>query len=78
MVRCPLDTCRYNHDGTCTKDDVVLEIADIDEHLVCACYVEKLNKERVWLGLDLSTSDDNTAVAMVIHARVEKGGKMSE
>ena len=27
MVRCPLDTCRYNQDGECTKDDVVLEIA---------------------------------------------------
>ena len=75
MVRCPLDTCRYNHDGTCTKDDVVLEIADVDEHMTCACYVEKLNKERVWLGLDLSMSDDNTAVAMVMKYEGEVYGE---
>ncbi len=41
MVRCPLDMCKYNHDDECTKDDVVLEIADIDEHLVCACYMKE-------------------------------------
>ena len=41
MVRCPLDMCKYNHDGECTKDDVVFDIADIDEHLVCACYTRK-------------------------------------
>ena len=45
MVRCPLDMCKYNQDGECTKDDVVLEIADIDEHLACACYTRKEEEE---------------------------------
>jgi len=46
MVRCPLDMCKYNHDGECTKDDVVFDIADIDdEHLVCACYTRKEGRE---------------------------------
>ena len=47
MVRCPLDMCRYNHDGECTKDDVVLEIADIEEHLACACYTRKEGRDNV-------------------------------
>lgn len=46
MVRCPLDMCKYNHDGECAKDDVVLEIADIDEHLVCACYTDERKEGR--------------------------------
>jgi len=45
MVRCPLDMCKYNHDGECAKDDVVLEIADIDEHLECACYTDEKKEE---------------------------------
>ena len=45
MVRCPLDMCKYNQDGECTKDDVVLEIANIDEQMTCACYAEKKGRE---------------------------------
>ena len=37
--------------------------------------VEKLNKERVWLGLDLSMSDDITAVAMVTEYEGEVYGE---
>ena len=44
MIKCPLDLCKYNVAGTCTKDDVVLEIADIDEQLECTNYTDK-NKE---------------------------------
>ena len=47
MVRCPLDTCRYNQDGECTKDDVVLEIADIVERLACACYTREEGRDNV-------------------------------
>jgi hypothetical protein len=45
MVRCPLDMCKYNHDGECTKDDVVFNIGDIDELLECACYTKKEEEE---------------------------------
>ena len=45
VLKCPLDMCKYNHDGECTKDDVVLEIVDIDEHLACACYTRKEGRE---------------------------------
>jgi hypothetical protein len=45
VIKCPLDMCKYNVAGTCTKDDVVLEIADIDEHLACACYTRKERRD---------------------------------
>ncbi len=45
MIRCTLDMCKYNQDGECTKDDVVLEITDIDEHLACACYTDERKEE---------------------------------
>ena len=41
MVRCPLDMCKHNQGGECMKDDVVLEIVDIDERLACACYTDE-------------------------------------
>jgi hypothetical protein len=45
MIMCPLDMCKNNHQGHCTRTDVVLEIADEDENLMCRSYSNQERKD---------------------------------
>lgn len=44
MIKCPCDTCRFNDDGICDKEDVVL-VADGEGKMLCKCYEWKEDKQ---------------------------------
>jgi hypothetical protein len=44
MLTCPLDTCRFNEEGICSKETVVLDLKirdDGSENLLCKMYIFK-------------------------------------